>query len=94
MGVLMDDHLGKGFQRFSGRNNLRKDIDAIPIIANHLLDRLKLPNDFSQSYLQRTLFTGAVDMFGRGSHLQMIGRQRFFAKFMLGYKGGGGIVLQ
>jgi hypothetical protein len=67
VGVLMNDNLGKGFQRFSSRNNLCQDFDAITIVLNHLFDGLQLADDFSQANLQSSFLRRSVNMLG-GSH--------------------------
>ena len=67
VGVLMDDNLGKGLQRFSSRNNLRQDFDAITVVLNHLFDGLQLADDFSQANLQSSFLRRPVNMLG-GSH--------------------------
>jgi hypothetical protein len=83
VGVLMNDNLGKGFQRFPRRNNLSEDINAIPVVLNHLFDGLELANDFSQTNLQGPFFRRSMNMLGRG-HPPTINRFSGLEQFLLG----------
>ena len=68
MSVLVNHHFGERFESFPSRDNLRQNIDAIAVVANHLFDRLQLADDFPQSNLQGAFLLSTVNVLGGRSH--------------------------
>ena len=89
----MDDDLGKRFERFAGGDDLSQDIHAIAIGVDHLLNRLKLTDDFSQPNFKRSSFLYAVNVLGRLGHSRSLDRLNAFENVILANKGYGGILL-
>jgi hypothetical protein len=67
VGVLVNDHLGKGLQRLARGDHLHEHLGAIAVRLDHSLNGGELPADLAQSQEEGALFLGGM-LVMMGSH--------------------------